>query len=52
MKKDVWLLSKDEKKTFLGKVKEIIENFKKWIDEFLSSYGTQSDEAKALRNFK
>lgn len=45
-------MSEEEQKTFIGKVKEIIENLKKWIDDFLASYGTQTEEAKALRNFK
>lgn len=45
-------MSEAEQKTFIDKVKEIITNLKKWIDELLSSYGTQSDEAELLRNYK
>ncbi len=45
-------MTEAEKKTFIGKVKEIIENLKKWIDEFLSSYGTQSEETRLLREYK
>ena len=41
-----------EKKTFVEKVKEILENLMKWIDEFLSSYKSETAEARALRDYK
>ena len=45
-------MSEAEQKTFKEKVMEIINNLKEWINEFLSSYGTQTEEAKLLRNYK
>lgn len=45
-------MSEAEQKTFKEKVMEIINNLKEWINELLSSYGTQTEEAKLLRNYK
>ena len=45
-------MSEAEQKTFKEKVMEIINNLKEWINELLSSYGTQSVEAHLLRNYK
>ena len=45
-------MTEEEKKTFVGKVKEILENLMKWIDDFLSSYKSETKEARALQNYK
>ena len=45
-------MTEEEKKTFVGKVKEILENLMKWIDEFLSSYKSETKEARALQDYK
>lgn len=45
-------MSEAEQKTFKEKVMEIINNLKEWINELLSSYGTQTEEAMLLRNYK
>ena len=45
-------MTESEKKTFCQKVKEVIENLMKWIDDFLSSYKSESNEAETLRKCK
>lgn len=44
-------MTEEEAKTFFGQLKKIIKNIKKWISELLNSYGTQTDEAKLLREY-
>ena len=44
-------LSESEKKTFVGKVKEIFNNLKEWVNELLSKYKSNSQEAKILRQY-
>ena len=45
-------LSESEKKTFAGKIKEIIQNFNDWISEMLGSYKSTSKEAEILRQYQ
>ena len=45
-------MTEAEQKSFKEKVMEIIENLKKWIDEFLSSYKAETEEARALQDYK
>ncbi|MBR5552265.1 MAG: hypothetical protein IKV98_00280 [Clostridia bacterium] len=42
-------LTDEEKQTFVGKVKEILAQFKQWINDFLGLYKSDSEEAEALR---
>lgn len=43
-------LSTDEKKTFTQKVKEILQNIKKWFVEYLERNQSKADEAQAVRD--
>lgn len=45
-------LTPQEQKTFIEKVKELITNFIKWIDDVLGIYPSNSKEAKLLRENK
>ncbi len=45
-------LSESEQKALTDRIKDIIAKFKKWIDNLLKSYSSNSDEAKALRRMK
>ena len=42
-------MTESERKTFIDKIKEIIQNIKGWIDEFISKQKSQSPEAKKIR---
>ena len=45
-------LSENEKKSFVDKVKDIIQNLKDWISDLLSNYKSNSPEAKLMREYK
>lgn len=45
-------LSEAEQKTLVERIKDVINKIIDWIDDFLSSYNSNSEEAKALRNNK
>jgi len=42
-------LSESEQKTFIEKIKEVIQNLKEWISKLLSEYQSGSYEAKQMR---
>ena len=41
-------MTAEEKQNFVGKVKEILTQFKQWINEFLGLYKSDSEEAEAF----
>ena len=45
-------LSESEQKTFVGKIKEIIQNLKNWVSELLGTYKSDSYEAKIMRQYE
>lgn len=45
-------LSEAEKKTLVGKIKELIQNLVDWVNELLGLYESKSDEARILRGYK
>ena len=52
IKKFLNTLTDSEKKSFVNKVKEILQNIKEWLNDFLSKQKSNSDEAKLIREFK
>lgn len=44
-------LTDSEKKSFVEKVKEILQNVKEWLNDFLSKQKSTSDEAKIIRQY-
>ena len=45
-------LSESEQKTFVDKIKELIQNLKNWVSEFLGTYKANSYEAKLMRQYE
>jgi len=45
-------LSESEQKTFVDKIKDIIQNLKNWINDLLSQYKSNSVEAIELRKYQ
>ena len=45
-------MSESEKKTFLDKIKEIIQNLMDWVSDLLSQYKSNSPEAKKTREYQ
>lgn len=45
-------MSESEQKSFVAKIKELINDIVNWIDELLGSYKSDSREAKLLRDYK
>jgi hypothetical protein len=45
-------MSVEEQQTFVGKVKESLENLIGWVNELLEYYSSESAEAKTLREYK
>ena len=45
-------LSESEQKTLKEKIKEIIQNLKDWVSEFLGAYKSNSYEAKVMRKYE
>lgn len=44
-------LTDSEKKSFVERVKEILQNVKEWLNDFLSKQKSTSDEAKIIRQY-
>ena len=51
IKKFLSTLTDSEKKSFVEKVKEILQNVKEWLNDFLSKQKSTSDEAKIIRQY-
>lgn len=51
IKKFLNTLTDSEKKSFVEKVKEILQNVKEWLNDFLSKQKSTSDEAKIIRQY-
>lgn len=45
-------LSETEKKTFVEKIQEIIQNLKEWVYDLLSHYKSNSPEAREMRKYQ
>lgn len=45
-------LSESEQKTLVGKIREIIQNLKNWVNELLGTYKSDSYEAKIMRQYE
>lgn len=45
-------LSEKEKKSFLAKVEEVFNNLIEWVNNLMSQYKSDSDEAKFLRQYE
>ncbi len=45
-------MSVKEQQDFIGKIKETLDNLIQWVNDFLKLYKSNSDEAKALREYK
>lgn len=45
-------LTEKEKKTFMAKVEEIFNNLLEWVNNLLSQYKSESDEAEVLRKYE
>lgn len=52
IKKFLNSLTENEKKSFVDKVKEILNNIKEWLSDFLSTQKSNSDEAKIIRKYQ
>ena len=45
-------MSASEQQDFIGKVKETFNNLMQWVNDLLSQYKSESEEAKLLREYK
>ncbi len=45
-------LSETEQKSFVDKIKDIIQDLKNWVNDLLSQYKSNSPEAKAMRKYQ
>jgi len=45
-------LSESEQKTFVDKIKDIIQNLKNWVNDLLSQYKSNSPEAREMRKYQ
>ena len=45
-------MTKKEQSSFIAKVKETFENLMQWVNDLLSQYKSNSEEAKLLRQYK
>ena len=45
-------LSESEQKTFVDKIKDIIQNLKDWVNDLLSQYKSNSPEAREMRKYQ
>ena len=52
IKKFLDSLTETEKKSFVDKIKEILNNIKEWLGNFLSEQKSNSDEAKIIRQYQ